>query len=75
MLRHRGTVVNRSVIYYRLSNTAVGMMMETNLENNKYATLRNHLLGFIYHPFVQEWYSMKKTEARHLYQFLFRTGS
>lgn len=42
------------VIYYRLSNTAVGMMMETNLENSKYTPLRNHLLGFIYHPFVRE---------------------
>lgn len=36
MLRHRGTVV----IYYRLSNTAVGMVMETNLENSQYTALR-----------------------------------
>lgn len=71
MLRHRGTVV----IYYRLSNTAVGMVMETNLENSKYIAVRNYLLGFIYHPFVQEWNNMKKTEARHLCQFLFRISS
>lgn len=67
MLRHRGTVVNRTVIYYRLSNTAVGMVMDINLETIKYTPLKNHVLGFIYHLFVQEWYSIKKTEARHLY--------
>jgi len=53
----------KQATYYTLWNTAVGMAMEKNLENSKYTPLRNNVLG---HPFVQEWYSMKKTEARHL---------
>lgn len=48
MLRHRRTIVNRPMIYYRLSNTAVGMVMETNLENNNYTPFINHLLRFIF---------------------------
>lgn len=32
--------MNRPVIYYRLSNTALGMVMETNPENKKYTPLR-----------------------------------
>lgn len=50
----------------QLSYTVVGIVMEKNLENNKYTALRNKVLGCIYHPFVREWYSMKKTEAKHL---------